>query len=186
MLTFLRGQVSDRKLRLFAVACWRHLWEQLPKAEKVYQDAVDLLEQFVDGHASREALDTNYDNAVIRGGGDYNIALLAGAIAPDAADAALATSIDAASIAKNDDETAVQAELLRHIIGNPFRRYAALNPWPSAVIQLAESLYNGGDCCFALHDALLEAGHAELAEHFEKEQWHPKGCWVPDLILGKQ
>jgi hypothetical protein len=57
--------------------------------------------------------------------------------------------------------------------------------WSSTVVQLAESLYNGQHCSFALHDALLEAGHAELAEHF-KEKEHPKGCWAIDLILGKK
>jgi hypothetical protein len=76
--------------------------------------------------------------------------------------------------------------LLRHIIGNPFRPYPAPAHWPAAVIQLAEALYAGEDCGFALHDALVEAGHAELAEHFRHAQWHPKGCWVVDLILGKK
>ena len=52
-------------------------------------------------------------------------------------------------------------------------------------VQLAESLYAGQDCAFALHDALLEAGHAELAEHFREEKSHPKGCGVVDLVLGK-
>jgi hypothetical protein len=46
-------------------------------------------------------------------------------------------------------------------------------------------MYSGEDCSFALRDALLEAGHPELAEHFTKEQWHPKGCWVVDTILAK-
>jgi hypothetical protein len=53
-------------------------------------------------------------------------------------------------------------------------------------VQLADSLYEGQDCAFALHDALLEAGHAELAEHFREEKAHPKGCWVVDMILGKE
>jgi hypothetical protein len=57
--------------------------------------------------------------------------------------------------------------------------------WPSTVVQLAESVYAGQDCAFALHDALVEAGHAELAEHFREEKSHPKGCWVVDLVLGK-
>jgi hypothetical protein len=35
--------------------------------------------------------------------------------------------------------------------------------------------YDGQDCAFALHDALLEAGHAELAEHFREGKSHPKG-----------
>ncbi|OAI51449.1 hypothetical protein AYO44_17115 [Planctomycetaceae bacterium SCGC AG-212-F19] len=67
-----------------------------------------------------------------------------------------------------------------------WRPFLVPEHWPAAVIQLAESLYNGADCAFALHDALLEAGHAELAEHFTKETWHPKGCWVMDRILGKK
>jgi len=36
-----------------------------------------------------------------------------------------------------------------------------------------------------LVDALEEAGHQELAQHFRKEEWHPKGCWAIDAILGK-
>jgi hypothetical protein len=32
------------------------------------------------------------------------------------------------------------------------------------------------------HDALLEAGHAELAQHFRSEQWHPKGCFAMAAI----
>lgn len=78
-----------------------------------------------------------------------------------------------------------QAGILRHIIGNPFRPYPAAS-WPTSVMQLADALYNGQDCGFALHDALLEAGHPELAEHFQKEAWHPKGCCVLDLILDKK
>jgi hypothetical protein len=58
-------------------------------------------------------------------------------------------------------------------------------PTQAAALKLAESLYAGQDCAFALHDALLEAGQAELAEDFLKETWHPKGCWAMDMILGK-
>jgi hypothetical protein len=35
-----------------------------------------------------------------------------------------------------------------------------------------------------LGSALLEAGDAELAEDF-RDNDHPKGCWVLDLIVGK-
>ena len=83
-------------------------------------------------------------------------------------------------------ELSANANLLRHIVGNPFRPYPAPTSWPSSAMQLAESLYGGQDCAFALHDALLEAGHTGLAEHFRQEQWHPKGCWVVDMILGKK
>jgi hypothetical protein len=81
-------------------------------------------------------------------------------------------------------ENRAQADLLREIVGNPFRRVVTPDHWPAAVVQLAEAHYNGADCAFALHDALLEAGCPELAHHFRSGQ-HPKGCWVVDLILGK-
>jgi len=83
------------------------------------------------------------------------------------------------------NERDTQAILLRHIFGTPFRPYPAPSSWPAPVAKLAEALYAGEDCSFALHDGLLEAGHPELAEHF-KEKEHPKGCWVVDLVLGKE
>jgi hypothetical protein len=93
---------------------------------------------------------------------------------------------DAFMAPQESSQRSIQADILRHIIGNPFLPYLVPDHLPLSIVQLAESLYNGQDCSFALHDALLEAGHAELAEHFSKEQWHPKGCWVLDLILGKK
>ena len=53
-------------------------------------------------------------------------------------------------------------------------------------MQLALALYQQQDCAFALHDALLDASHTELAEHFRQEEKHPKGCFVVDWILGKK
>jgi hypothetical protein len=81
-------------------------------------------------------------------------------------------------------EATAHATLLRHIFGNPFRPCPAPN-WPPAVVSLAQAVYNGADAGFALHDALLESGFPDLAAHFQEQQWHPKGCWVVDLILSK-
>jgi hypothetical protein len=78
----------------------------------------------------------------------------------------------------------LQAELLRHIFGNPFRP-VPLPSLPPAVVGLAEAVYAGDDGDFALSDALEEAGCVELAEHFRVPQWHPKGCFALDLILGR-
>jgi len=88
-------------------------------------------------------------------------------------------------VAVFEAETRAHCDLVRHIFGNPFRLYAAPASWPSAVVQLATSLDEGQGCWATLHDALLRAGHPHLAEHFDKEQWHPKGCWALDLMMGK-
>lgn len=62
--------------------------------------------------------------------------------------------------------------------------------WPGVVSQLAEALYRGENCAFALHDALLEAGCPSLAEHFAGESVHPGSragpgqCRIVKLLMG--
>src|SRR4051812_45676515 len=53
MLELLRGRVSERKLRLFAVACWRR--NPYPVAPEV-GPAIDLYEAYADGKATGDAL----------------------------------------------------------------------------------------------------------------------------------
>src|SRR3954470_21914848 len=47
MLEFLRGKASERKLRLFMVACARLLWDRIPPGEM--RDAVEAAERCADG-----------------------------------------------------------------------------------------------------------------------------------------
>ncbi|OAI48230.1 hypothetical protein AYO44_07665 [Planctomycetaceae bacterium SCGC AG-212-F19] len=82
-------------------------------------------------------------------------------------------------------EGRAQAVLFAHILGDPFRAVTHPEEWPAAVLSLAQALYDGTPCAFALHDALAEAGLAEWAEHFRSPD-HPKGCWALDDILGKR
>jgi hypothetical protein len=82
-------------------------------------------------------------------------------------------------------ERANQADLLRDIFGNPFRPAPVMQEWPALSVTLAEAVYRGEDCLFALHDALLESGQGTLADHF-REKTHPKGCWALDAILEKK
>jgi hypothetical protein len=78
-----------------------------------------------------------------------------------------------------------QADLLRHVV-NPFGCAATSESLPSEVTGLAEALANGVDRTFALHDALLEVGYADRAEHFcDPNQRHPRGCFALDQILGR-
>ena len=81
---------------------------------------------------------------------------------------------------------AAQAALLRHVVGNPFAAPTPLSALSRTVHALAEAVYTGEDCAFALHDALLEEGQSTLAQHFGREEWHPKGCWALDRILHRR
>lgn len=188
MLEFLRGKASDRKLRLFACACCRSIWPLIP--DSADRDFVTTTERFADGAADLqqviEALDvaTGWDG--IDGPRDHGLS--------DAFHWTLECSQWAAHVAQSaardgrwqgGEETA-QTFILRHLFGNPFRPCPRPDGLPVIVIQLANALYNGRDCGFALHDALLDAGYADVAAHFRDEREHPKGCWALDLLLGKE
>jgi hypothetical protein len=205
-----RRKANARKLRLFACACCRRLWPLLEDERS--RRAVEVSEQFSDGMVSRKTLAAVRAAAPARGttrAKDWAAKAAAYATAAGAYYAAERTAAAARQTAQAADvavhETSLIA-LLQHIteIAPPARlvhgdpdnlrsffekcaRWADVGKttWPGTVLQLAESLYAGEDCCFALHDALLEAGHAELAEHFQEKE-HPKGCWALDLVLGKE
>src|SRR5262245_7989473 len=63
MLEFLRGRISDRKLRLFGCACCRRIWHLL--SDQRSRDAVMVAELYADGRASREEREEAYPPAWI-------------------------------------------------------------------------------------------------------------------------
>jgi hypothetical protein len=89
------------------------------------------------------------------------------------------------------DHQSVACALLDDIFGNPFYPVAFDPSWrTSAAVGLAASMYEARD--FAgmpvLADALEEAGcgDADVLSHCRGGGPHVRGCWVVDLVLGKQ
>jgi hypothetical protein len=95
-------------------------------------------------------------------------------------------------------ETSIQADLLRDVIGNPFRPAAVdpawLTPTPTGLATAAyeERTLPSGELDPArlsvLADALEDAGcsDADLLGHLRSPGPHVRGCWALDLILGKE
>ena len=85
-----------------------------------------------------------------------------------------------------DEERAEQADLVREVFGNPFRPVPIPDHWPADLVKMASEVYGHEHGFFGLRYMLEGLGYTELAEHFSAhEDWHPKGCWALDLLLGK-
>lgn len=205
MLQHVGRLVTERKLRLFACACCRRDMPAHPQSRR----ALEVAERFAEGQASQSDLAEAWLAASPRGVRFTAGGLAARDVARAAADreallsavqdAAMEVAYRFAWTAAGDRtgsdrwsawdtgrtaERQAQADLLREIVGNPFQQLAAPQHLPAVIRSLALSLDAGMDCAFALHDALLEAGNADLAGHFTVPA-HPKGCWALDLLLGK-
>jgi hypothetical protein len=98
-----------------------------------------------------------------------------------------------APITKNNVRDAI-AGLLREIFGNPFRPVTVDPAWlrwnDGTVPKIAQGIYEERAFCRLpiLHDALLDAGcdNEDILAHCRGDGPHVRGCWVIDLILGKE
>ena len=85
-----------------------------------------------------------------------------------------------------------QAQLVRDIFGNPFRPVTFASEWrTSTVIALAKQMYELRDFSAMpiFGDALQDAGcdSDDVLTHCrDPHQVHVRGCWVVDLVLGKE
>jgi hypothetical protein len=84
------------------------------------------------------------------------------------------------------------ADFIRDIFGNPFRPVTFSPDWRTGtVLTLARQMYESRDFSAMpiLADALQDAGCDEpaiLAHCRDTSLAHVRGCWVVDLVLGKQ
>jgi hypothetical protein len=204
MLTFLGDRAGARRLRLFACACCRLVWHWLDDHDT--RAAVLTAERFADGEVGPAALaraagrvpgaeiypdDPDWESLDDAAGAAIECCT--------ARDDLLSTAVEVADrVAWCEGARwmyAAEADLLRCILGNPFRRSL---PLPDAVLgwndrtvpRMAESVYRDRafDLLPLLADALLDAGcdDEELLAHLRSGEPHVRGCWGLDLILGKE
>jgi hypothetical protein len=201
-LIFAAG-ISERKRRLFASACCRRVLNLLP--DKRNRVAIEGLELFADCMISPEQLaraaESAWDARRVESSEAGRTAGLAirYAASPEltevfaetaARDAAYAVG-EANGIDSLNSEAAAQANLLRDIFGNPFRPVAFAPSWrTSAALDLARAMYESRDFAAMpiLADALEDAGceNGDVLAHCRGDGPHVRGCWVVDLVLGKE
>jgi hypothetical protein len=205
MLEFLRGKASDRKLRLFACGCSRHVWDNLPT--DLTREAVETVERVVDGLAERYELDSVWRRREYKSGswrrnerGEKVTTPLANPW-QDFWEVARDVAWETARLGVRREGRRFQAALLCCVMGNPF---CPSSPLPSAVLawndrtipRLAQAIYEDRKMpagtldpgrLAILADALLDGGCDDeaLMQHCRGPGPHVRGCWAVDLILGK-
>jgi hypothetical protein len=189
MLEFLQssGRPSERKLRLFAVACSRRIWDLI---DDLGRAAVEMAENYADGLVGPDEL--RAARLACQGAGGQ-AAWYAAASNPTVAarNAARSAQAGSALIGSESAELLAQAALVREINGRlPFRPLFVEPTWLTPqVVVLAKEIYD--DRAFAhlpvLANSLEESGcnMAELLAHCRVAGPHVRGCWAVDLVLEK-
>jgi hypothetical protein len=211
MLEFLEGKASDRKLRLFGVACCRRIWHLL--TDERGRNAVEVAERFADAIATtaerraaavaawqwlEETADA--DSApyfAMQSAADCTRINAYLAASEACANVQNAISTVAAYRRLYEDELSQLVVMLLDIIGNPFRP-VLINPkcLTPTVTSLATAAYEerslpSGELDTArlavLADALEEAGCQDqsILDHLRSPGPHVRGCWPLELILGR-
>ena len=224
---------SKRKLRLFACACCRRVWDSMTEAGS--RKGVEAADRFADGLASgqelalaREGTGAAWNAVKGPAWATYAAARAAHFACLDEAQQFLrarqeartvvrwSVVLDAASQAVEKEkstrylnqegplyyapqreaavalEVAAQASLLRDILGNPFAPPPAIHPsWLlPPVVGLARAIYEqrAFERMPELANALEQAGcdAADILLHCSNPSLHVRGCWVVDLLLGKE
>lgn len=203
--------VSERKSRLLAAAFCRRVWHLL--TDERGRQAVAVAERYADGQATPAELRsacaaaeeiTDFDGDTVTWCEVAGTAFVTAEPSPSPLDAAYIAAENvgwrAARAADEDSdepdaaakatERAAQCELVREVLGNPFRP-AAFDPgWrTTTVVLLAREMYESRDFSAMpiLADALQDAGceDEQLLGHCRRPGPHVRGCWALDLVLGK-
>jgi len=205
MLEFMKGNASERKLRLFSVALARTVWDQM---NPVMRESVDAGELFADGMILRDDVEVVAKklnqwgvDGMNEAGGIRNWRK---AMTPETLSCfflafmghhpkiqGILSGTSAYYWIASKTSRLIQPTLLRDIFGNPFRPTTPNASWlTSIVLVLAERIYSekAFDRLPHLADALQDAGcdNEDILNHCRQPGNHCRGCRCVDLVLGKK
>ncbi len=209
MRVFLASKpVSLRKVMLFRVGCCRIQYQHLTIKEA--RQAVDVAELLADGQILLEQTRNTWSSGIKR---FLKYCSSKNFQKSRREKSELASRINMAGFAIDclDVEHTRKAEFLpepseyldhrhlyqiapavfRELFGNPFRPVAINLAWlTSTAVGIAQGIYDDRafDRLPILADALQDAGceNEDILAHCRDEGPHVRGCWVVDLVLGKE
>jgi hypothetical protein len=190
-------RLPARSGRLFASGCFRLVWDRI-KTDDI-KLAVEMSDMRADKKISQQELERHrYPMTKPSENVTTWLAVAIQSLATSnlnpgyvAWQVRTATQNDIYHLARRGIPCRMQADLVREIIANPFRP-AAFDPrWrTSDAVALAQSIYDerAFERLPILADALMDAGceDEQVISHCRSEGPHVRGCWVVDLVLGKQ
>ena len=194
MLEYLRGRATERKLRLFACACEREYLRNRPDLGDggIVRRLTAVTERYVDGAATYAEWDAV--RSCVHGMFHATDPNFHAAHASEGAEGAAGwydqPPDGSPNYPQRFDQLRYQAGVLRDLVGNPFAPPALDPAWRTeAVVGLARGVYEDRafDRLPVLADALEDAGcdDGDVLAHCRGPGPHARGCWVVDLILGK-
>ena len=190
-------RLSARKARLYGCGCFRLVWDRIksPAAQK----AVEMAEARADLLISEQELEAHrYPAGALNDVVSDWLAMSVQSLAIPKADPSVVAYAVRSSVendvfrhARRGLPYRPQADLVREVVGNPFRPIAFDPRWRTAdVTQLARAIYDDRafDRMPILADALMDAGCADddVIGHCRWSGPHVRGCWVMDLILNRK
>jgi hypothetical protein len=191
-------RASERKVRLFGAACCRLIWHLL--RDERHQFAVEVAEQLADGlvdDAVRSQARLDAERMLQRDRHGYpqvdsDQLPVIWAIDAMMADPAKEGIEDVVLYTGRLWNMAAQIQLLREHFGDPERSVTFFSEWRTdTAILLARTMYESRDYSAMpiLADALQDAGcdNDDVLSHCrDTSLTHVRGCWVVDLVLGKE
>ena len=179
----------NRKARLFGCACCRRVWHLLGAKDR---EKVEVAERYADGLVTRRDWEAARKRRAIPPWALDPAARAAAAASSALHREAYLAAIEAAGWSGNLPGKPAQVHLFHDIFPNPFRPVEFSSDWRTdTALSLARQMLETGDFSAMpiLADALQDAGcdSADVLDHCrDTAQVHVRGCWVVDLVLGKE